>query len=218
MSRGRRPPASVEGVCSSAADRPRAASGAEVSEVLDPGRPRADRLCPDAGHSAKAMTIGQGGMKVAMLPLSAPGSVGDEERKMRDGASSPWPAGQRPRHVDDRGYARRRHSPPARWPVESHADPGAKAVIGPTELAAARRLVQVSGEKRPRCWRWLKTLPAAGIYSIRLSRADSAASGSGSSGRQGQAQSSCSSSVMAPMRMRSPNMWRTASLSTARSS
>jgi hypothetical protein len=64
---------------------------------------------------------------------------------------------------------------------------GAKAVIGPTELAAARRLLQVSGEKRPPVLALAENFAGSpGIYSVRLTETDSAAAGAAALAAKGK--------------------------------
>lgn len=152
-------------------------SSGDVSEVLDPGTTEGGQAVVQTPTAPqKAMTIGQGSMKVAMLlPLSAPGSVGDEGRKMRDGAKLAMADMGNDLITltieDTRGDA----TLAGTMAVEAMGS-GAKAVIGPTELAAARRLVQVSGEKRPPVLALAENFAGSpGIYSVRLSEADSAA-------------------------------------------
>ena len=152
-------------------------SGGDVSQVLDPGTPQGAQ---DAAHpptvQQKTMTLGKGSMKVAMLlPLSAPGSVGEEGRKMRDGAQlamSDIGNDLLTLTIED---TRGDGTLAGTMAVEAMGS-GAKAVIGPTELAAARRLVQVSGEKRPPVLALAENFAGSpGVYSVRLSEADSAA-------------------------------------------
>jgi hypothetical protein len=145
-------------------------SSTHVSEGLDPGTAEA------AGVAKKSMTLGSGTMKVAMLlPLSANGSLGEEGRKMRDAAQLA---------MADMGNdlitltiedTRGDDALARKMAVEAMGS-GAKAVIGPAELPAARRLAQVSGTKRPPVLALAENFAGSpGVYSVRLSEADSAA-------------------------------------------
>ena len=151
-------------------------SGGDVSDVLNPGTEGAQAATQSPSAQQKTMTLGKGSMKVAMLlPLSAPGSVGEEGRKMRDGAQLAMADMGNDLITltieDTRGDSKLAGT----MAVEAMGS-GAKAVIGPTELAAARRLVQVSGEKRPPVLALAENFAGSpGIYSVRLSEADSAA-------------------------------------------
>ncbi len=122
------------------------------------------------------MTLGKGSMKVAMLlPLSASGSLGEEGRKMRDGAQLAMADMGNDLITltieDTRGDG----ALAKKMTVEAMGS-GAKAVIGPAELLAARQLAQVSGTKRPPVLALAENFAGSpGVYSVRLSEADSAA-------------------------------------------
>lgn len=151
-------------------------SGGSVSEVLDPGAGDVSEAIAKPGPAQKVQTLGQGSMKVAMLlPLSAPGNLGDEGRKMRDGARLAMADMGNDLITltieDTQGDAAL-----AGKMAVSAMGSGAKAVIGPAELAAAKRLAQVSGTKRPPVLALAENFAGSpGIYSVRLSEADSAA-------------------------------------------
>lgn len=152
-------------------------SGGDVSDAVDPGTTEGGQaVAATPAVQQKAMTAGQGSMKVAMLlPLSAPGSVGDEGRKMRDGAMLAMTDMGNDLITltieDTRGDA----ALAGKMTVEAMGS-GAKAVIGPVEPAAAKRLLQISGEKRPPVLALAENFAGSpGIYSVRLSEADSAA-------------------------------------------
>ncbi len=152
-------------------------SGGDVSEVLDPGAADGTPVAAEApAGPQKPMTLGKGSMKVVMLlPLSARGQDGDEGRKMLDGAKLAMAdMGNNLLTLtieDTRGDAALAGS----MAVEAMGS-GAKVVIGPTELAAAKRLVRVSGERRPPVLTLAENFAGSpGIYSVRLSEADSAA-------------------------------------------
>jgi hypothetical protein len=163
-------------------------SGGDVSDVLDPGPAEPGQAAGQTPSLPQnATTLGQGSMKVAMLlPLSAPGSVGEEGRKMRDGASLAMTDMGNDLITltieDTRGDAELA----GKMTVEAMGS-GAKAVIGPTELAAARRLLQVSGEKRPPVLALAENFAGSpGIYSVRLTETDSAAAGAAALAAKGK--------------------------------
>ena len=145
-------------------------STTDVSEMLDSG------TAEPAGAAQKSMTLGAGSMKVVMLlPLSASGSLGENGRKMRDAAQLA---------MADMGNdlitltiedTRGDDALAKKMAVEAMGS-GAKAVIGPAELPAARQLAQVSGTKRPPVLALAENFAGSpGVYSVRLSEADSAA-------------------------------------------
>lgn len=129
-----------------------------------------------AGVAKKSMTLGSGTMKVAMLlPLSASGSLGEEGRKMRDAAQLAMADMGNDLITltieDTRGI----DALAGKMAVEAMGS-GVKAVIGPAELPAARRLAQVSGTNRPPVLALAENFAGSpGVYSVRLSEADSAA-------------------------------------------
>lgn len=130
--------------------------------------------------AAKAqLTLGAGPTKVAMLlPLSAPGSTGENGRKMYDGARLAMAdLGDKLLTLTiedtrgDSGYAKD-------LAVKAITSGTAKVVIGPSELAAAQHLAKLSGSKRPPVLALADNFAGGpGIYSVRLSEADSAAAG-----------------------------------------
>ncbi len=152
-------------------------SSTDVADMLDPGTSGSQAASAEApGAVQKTMTLGEGSMKVAMLlPLSAPGSVGEEGRKMRDAAQlamSDIGNDLITLTIDD---TRGDEALAKKMAVEAMGS-GAKAVIGPTELSAARQLAQVSGTKRPPVLALAENFAGSpGVYSVRLSEADSAA-------------------------------------------
>ena len=153
-------------------------SGGDVADVLDPGAAKGNQTggAEASGAAQKPITLGKGTMKVAMLlPLSASGSLGEEGRKMRDGAQLA---------MSDMGNDlitltiedTRGDGALAKKKTVEAMGSGAKAVIGPAELPAARQLAQVSGTKRPPVLALAENFAGSpGIYSVRLSEADSAA-------------------------------------------
>lgn len=163
-------------------------SGGEVSDALDPGTTEEGQIAAAApAVPQKATTVGKGSMKVTMLlPLSASGSVGDEGRKMRDGAMlAMTDMGNDLLTLtieDTRGDA----ALAGKMAVEAMGS-GAKVVIGPTEPAATRRLVQISGQKRPPVLALAENFAGSpGIYSVRLSEADSAAAAAAALAEKGK--------------------------------
>jgi len=149
-------------------------SSTDVTDGLNPGA--VDGGTQTGRAAQKAMKLGKGDIKVAMLlPLSAAGSVGEEGRKMRDGAHLAM--NDMGNDVitltieDTRGDA----ALAKKMTVEAMGS-GVKAVIGPTELPAARQLAQISGTKRPPVLALAENFAgSSGVYSVRLSEADSAA-------------------------------------------
>lgn len=135
---------------------------------------------PTSASAAKAnLTLGTGSTKVTMLlPLSAPGSTGENGRKMYDGARLAMAdLGDKLLTLTiqdtrgDSGYAKD-------LAVKAITSGSAKAVIGPSELAAAQHLAKLSGSKRPPVLALADNFAGGpGIYSVRLSEADSAAAG-----------------------------------------
>lgn len=135
---------------------------------------------PASAAAAKAqLTLGTGPTKVAMLlPLSAPGSTGETGRKMYDGARLAMAdLGDKLLTLTiedtrgDSGYAKD-------LAVKAITSGTAKAVIGPSELAAAQHLAKLSGSKRPPVLALADNFAGGpGVYSVRLGEADSAAAG-----------------------------------------
>jgi len=164
-------------------------SGADVADVLATdagGSGYAAAPAPAVGPQ-KPMTLGKGNVKVAMLlPLSAPGRVGEEGRRMRDAAQLA---------MADMGNDlitltiedTRGDDALARKMTVAAMGSGAKVVIGPTELAAARQLAQVSGTKRPPVLALAENFSGSpGVYSVRLSEADSAAAAAAALAEKGK--------------------------------
>jgi ABC-type branched-subunit amino acid transport system substrate-binding protein len=153
----------------------------DVSDVLDPaavdGASAQDGGTP-AGPAEKPQSLGTGSTSVSMLlPLSAAGTVGENGRKMRDAAQLA---------MADLGNDlltltiedTRGDSPLAKNMAVKAMGSGAKIVIGPTELPAARQLSMVSGTKRPPILALADNFSGSpGVYSVRLSETDSAAAG-----------------------------------------
>ncbi|RWG00408.1 ABC transporter substrate-binding protein, partial [Mesorhizobium sp.] len=135
-----------------------------ASEVLDPAAiavpasqagattaAPAQLTASSAATAPKAnLTLGTGSTKIAMLlPLSAPGSAGENGRKMYDAARLAM-ADLGDKLVTltiedtrgDSGYAKD-------LAVKAITSGGVKIVIGPAELAAAQHLAKLSGTQRP---------------------------------------------------------------------
>lgn len=135
---------------------------------------------PTSAVAAKAnLTLGTGPTKVTMLlPLSAPGSTGENGRKMYDGARLAMAdLGDKLLTLTiqdtrgDSGYAKD-------LAVKAITSGTAKVVVGPSELAAAQHLAKLSGSKRPPVLTLADNFAGGpGVYSVRLSEADSAAAG-----------------------------------------
>ncbi|TPI69316.1 penicillin-binding protein activator [Mesorhizobium sp. B2-8-9] len=135
---------------------------------------------PASATAAKAqLTLGTGPTKVAMLlPLSAPGSTGENGRKMYDGARLAMAdLGDKLLTLTiedtrgDSGYAKD-------LAVKAITSGPVKVVIGPSELAAAQHLAKLSGSKRPPVLALADNFAGGpGVYSVRLGEADSAAAG-----------------------------------------
>ncbi|TPO11077.1 ABC transporter substrate-binding protein [Mesorhizobium sp. B1-1-5] len=135
---------------------------------------------PASAAAAKAqLTLGTGPTKVAMLlPLSAPGSTGENGRKMYDGARLAMAdLGDKLLTLTiedtrgDSGYAKD-------LAVKAITSGPVKVVIGPSELAAAQHLAKLSGSKRPPVLALADNFAGGpGVYSVRLGEADSAAAG-----------------------------------------
>ena len=131
-----------------------------------------------AGPAHKTLSLGKGGTNITMLlPLSAAGTAGESGRKMRDAAQLA---------MADLGNDlitltiedTRGDSPLAKSMAVNAMGSGAKVVIGPTELPAARQLSKVSGTKRPPILALADNFSGSpGVYSVRLSETDSAAAG-----------------------------------------
>ena len=124
-------------------------SNTDVSEALDPGTASGQEAGATAGPAQNKMTLGKGSVKVSMLlPLSAAGTTGVNGRKMRDAAQlamADMGDDLITLTIDDtRGEAAIAKT----MTVEAMGS-GAKAVIGPTELPAAKQLSRLSGSKRP---------------------------------------------------------------------
>lgn len=135
---------------------------------------------PTSVADAKAnLTLGTGPTKVTMLlPLSAPGSTGESGRKMYDGARLAMAdLGDKLLTLtieDTRGDSGNAKD----LAVKAITSGTAKVVIGPSELPAAQHLAKLSGSKRPPVLALADNFAGGpGVYSVRLSEADSAAAG-----------------------------------------
>ncbi|RVC91183.1 hypothetical protein EN739_30760, partial [Mesorhizobium sp. M2A.F.Ca.ET.017.03.2.1] len=127
---------------------------------------------PTSATAAKAnLTLGTGPTKVTMLlPLSAPGSTGENGRKMYDGARLAMAdLGDKLLTLTiqdtrgDSGYAKD-------LAVKAITSGTAKVVVGPAELAAAQHLAKLSGSKRPPVLALADNFAGGpGVYSVRLS-------------------------------------------------
>ena len=161
-----------------------------ASDVLDPaaiaapagqaGSPAAPSGGPAATVPSKAgLTLGKGPTRIVMLlPLSAPGTAGENGRKMYDAARlAMTDLGDNLLTLtieDTRGD----DGSAKDLAVKAITSGEAKAIIGPVELAAAQHLAKLSGTKRPPVLALADTFAGGpGVYSVRLGEADSAAAG-----------------------------------------
>jgi ABC-type branched-subunit amino acid transport system substrate-binding protein len=161
-----------------------------ASDVLDPsaiaapagqaGSPTAPSGGPAATVPSKAgQTLGKGPTRIVMLlPLSAPGTAGENGRKMYDAARLAMAdLGDNLLTLtieDTRGDAGNAKD----LAVKAITSGEAKAIIGPVELAAAQHLAKLSGSKRPPVLALADNFAGGpGVYSVRLGEADSAAAG-----------------------------------------
>jgi hypothetical protein len=112
-----------------------------------------------------------------LLPLSAPGTSGENGRKMLDGTKLA---------MSDLGNALLTVTVEDTKGDSAHASDlavkaitsGATIVIGPVELAAAQHIAKLSGSNRPPVLALADNFAGApGVYAVRLNEADSAAAG-----------------------------------------
>ncbi|RWA62038.1 ABC transporter substrate-binding protein [Mesorhizobium sp.] len=164
-----------------------------ASAVLDPsaiaapgsqaGSPAAQPAQQAGGPASSApkgnLTLGTGATKITMLlPLSASGSAGENGRKMYDAARlAMTDLGDKLVTLtieDTRGDS----SLAKDLAVKAITSGGAKAIIGPAEIGAAQHLAKLSGTQRPPVLALADNFAGGpGVYSVRLSEADSAAAG-----------------------------------------
>ena len=152
-----------------------------VSEVLDPAAiaaPGGQTGDAGAGPAQATQSLGTGSTKITMLlPLSAPGTAGENGRKMLDAAKLAMTDvgnGLLTLTVEDT----KGDSAQAGKLAISAITTGSKVVIGPTELPAAQHIATLSGSKRPPVLALADNFAGgAGVYAVRLSEADSAAAG-----------------------------------------
>nr|WP_292390007.1 ABC transporter substrate-binding protein [Mesorhizobium sp.] len=156
------------------------AIAAPANQAVSPAAQPAQLTASSATTAPKgSLTLGTGSTKIAMLlPLSASGSAGENGRKMYDAARLAMSdLGDKLVTLtieDTRGdssYAKD-------LAVKAITSGGVKAVIGPAELAAAQQLAKLSGTQRPPVLALADNFAGGpGVYSVRLSEADSAAAG-----------------------------------------
>lgn len=154
-------------------------SKGSVSDALDPAAIAAPGA-PAAGAVASPATqsLGTGPTKVAMLlPLSAPGTAGENGRKMLDATKLA---------MSDLGNALLTVTVEDTKGDSAHASElavkaitgGAKIVIGPVELPAAQHIAKLWGSQRPPVLALADNFAGGpGVYAVRLNEADSAAAG-----------------------------------------
>ncbi|MBZ9995279.1 ABC transporter substrate-binding protein [Mesorhizobium sp. BH1-1-4] len=164
-------------------------SGGSVSDALDPAAVAAGAQQPGVaapGPGQATQTLGTGPARIAMLlPLSAPGSVGENGRKMLDAAKLAMTDLGNPLLTltveDTRGDA----TYSQQLAVKAITS-GAKVVIGPTELPAAQHVAKLSGSNRPVVLALADNFAGGpGVYAVCLTEADSAAAGAGAIAAKG---------------------------------
>ncbi|SDA84665.1 ABC-type branched-chain amino acid transport system, substrate-binding protein [Mesorhizobium qingshengii] len=152
-----------------------------VSEALDPAAiaaPAGQNGAAGAGPAQASQSLGTGSAKITMLlPLSAPGTAGENGRKMRDAAKLAMTDignGLLTLTIEDTKGDSAQASKLAIQAITT----GSKVVIGPTELPAAQHIATLSGSKRPPVLALADNFAGgSGVYAVRLSEADSAAAG-----------------------------------------
>ncbi|RJT27348.1 ABC transporter substrate-binding protein [Mesorhizobium waimense] len=156
-------------------------SKGSVSEVLDPAQiaaPNAPAGMASATAPQATQSLGTGSTKITMLlPLSAPGTAGQDGRKMFDAARlAMTDLGNNLITLTvedtrgDAGYAKDL--------AVKAITTGSKVVIGPSELPAAQNIAKLSGSNRPPVLALADNFAGGpGVYAVRLSEADSAAAG-----------------------------------------
>ncbi|RWC29682.1 MAG: ABC transporter substrate-binding protein [Mesorhizobium sp.] len=152
-----------------------------VSEVLDPAAvavPAGQNGAAVAGPVQATQSLGTGSTKVTMLlPLSGPGTAGENGRKMLDAAKLAMTDignGLLTLTIEDT----RGDSTQAGKLAVTAITTGSKVVIGPTELPAAQHIATLSGSNRPPVLALADNFAGgAGVYSVLLGEADSAAAG-----------------------------------------
>ncbi|WP_192177307.1 ABC transporter substrate-binding protein [Mesorhizobium amorphae] len=156
-------------------------SKSSVTEVLDPAQiaaPNAPAGVAAATAPQATQSLGTGSTKITMLlPLSAPGTTGQDGRKMFDAARlAMTDLGNNLITLTvedtrgDSGYAKDL--------AVKAITTGSKVVIGPSELPAAQNIAKLSGSNRPPVLALADNFAGGpGVYAVRLSEADSAAAG-----------------------------------------
>ncbi|RVA53497.1 ABC transporter substrate-binding protein, partial [Mesorhizobium sp. M7A.F.Ca.CA.004.09.1.2] len=152
-----------------------------VSEVLDPATiaaPAGQNGAAGGGPVQATQSLGTGSTKVTMLlPLSAPGTAGENGRKMLDAtklAMTDIGNGLLTLTIEDTKGDSAQASKLAVTAITT----GSKVVIGPTELPAAQHIATLSGSKRPPVLALADNFAGgAGVYAVLLGEADSAAAG-----------------------------------------
>ena len=152
-----------------------------VSEVLYPAAvaaPAGQNGAASTSPAQATQSLGTGSTKITMLlPLSAPGTAGENGRKMFDAAKLAMTDignGLLTLTVEDT----KGDSAQASKLAVSAITTGSKVVIGPTELPAAQHIATLSGSTRPPVLALADNFAGgAGVYAVLLSEADSAAAG-----------------------------------------
>lgn len=156
-------------------------SKGSVSDALDPAAiaaPGAQAGGAVAGPAQATQSLGTGSTKITMLlPLSAPGTVGENGRKMLDGAKlamADLGNGLLTLTVEDTKGDSAHASEMAVKAITTES----KVVIGPVELPSAQHVAKLSGSTRPPVLALADNFAGGpGVYAVRLSEADSAAAG-----------------------------------------
>ncbi|RVD71738.1 ABC transporter substrate-binding protein [Mesorhizobium sp. M4A.F.Ca.ET.029.04.2.1] len=159
-------------------------SKGSVSEALDPaavaspGTPAGGAIAAAPQAVTATQSLGTGPAKITMLlPLSAPGSAGEDGRKMLDAAKLAM--ADLGNNLLTLTVEDTRGDPGQAKDLAIKAiTTGSKVVIGPTELPAAQHIAKLSGSTRPPVLALADNFAGgAGVYAVRLSEADSAAAG-----------------------------------------
>jgi ABC-type branched-subunit amino acid transport system substrate-binding protein len=160
-----------------------ACQSSNLTDALDPATVEAGK--PSAGPPRRAETLGKGSTEIAMLlPLSASGKLGEEGRRMRDASQlAMTDLGDElvTLTIEDTGGDSGR----ARELAMKALGSGAKVLIGPIDLAAARHLASISGRRPPVLALAENFSGGAGVYAVRLGEADSAAAGAAAIAAEG---------------------------------
>lgn len=154
-------------------------SEGDAAHALDPNAVAAEPASRAAAPVAESQNLGTGQVKVAMLlPLSAPGPLGERGARMRDAAMlamNDMGNNLITLTIMDTGGQDARAKQLAQQAMSS----GAAAILGPVEPQASRQLAAISGTKRPPVLSLAEDYLGRGnrVYGVTLNEADSAAAG-----------------------------------------